>query len=89
MVMLRIKPILTGVLLLCAALHIHAGKLAVSEHMESMLYKIKGRKTEARLDAVFHKLRNTYGFNGAVLLSENNHVIYKKAYVRIFRFEIA
>lgn len=78
--MQRIKSILTGLLLLGAALHIHAGKLAVSEHMKSMLYKIKGRKTEARLDVVFQKLRNTYGFNGAVLLSENNHVIYKKAY---------
>lgn len=71
---------MTGLLLLGAALHIHAGKFAVSEHMKSMLYKIKGRKTEARLDVVFQKLRNTYGFNGAVLLSENNHVIYKKAY---------
>lgn len=78
--MQRIRSILTGVLLLCVTLHMHAGKLTVSEHMKSMLYKIKGRKTEARLDEVFRKLRNTYGFNGAVLLSENNHVIYKKAY---------
>lgn len=78
--MLRIKSVLTGLLLLGAALHIQAGKFAISEHMKSMLYKIKGRKTEARLDVVFQKLRNTYGFNGSVLLSENNHVIYKKAY---------
>jgi len=78
--MLKVKSIVIATILLLCAAQMHAGKLAVSEHMKSMLYKIKGRKTEARLDAVFQKLRNTYGFNGAVLLSENNHVIYKKAY---------
>lgn len=73
------KPSIIGISLLLFTLNGNARRLAVSEHLESMLYKIKGRKTEARLDALFQKLRNTYGFNGAVLLAENNHVIYKKA----------
>jgi CubicO group peptidase (beta-lactamase class C family) len=56
-----------------------ASGLNLAGHMEGMVHRIRARKLESRFDAIFTKLRNTYGFNGAVLLSENNHVVYRKA----------
>jgi CubicO group peptidase (beta-lactamase class C family) len=52
----------------------------LSTHMEGLLHRIKSKKTESRLDEIFNKLRSTYGFNGAVLISEKDHVIYRKAF---------
>lgn len=77
---IRFKSVLIGILLVCQVAGLNAERLLVSDHMAGMLYRIKGRKTESRLDEIFYKLRNTYGFNGAVLLSENNHIVYKKAF---------
>jgi len=56
------------------------GSKVLSTHMEGLLHRIKSKKTESRLDEIFNKLRNTYGFNGAVLISEKDHVIYRKAF---------
>jgi CubicO group peptidase (beta-lactamase class C family) len=56
------------------------GSQVLSTHMEGLLHRIKSKKTESRLDEIFNKLRNTYGFNGAVLISEKDHVIYRKAF---------
>ena len=56
------------------------GSKVLSTHMEGLLHRIKSKKTESRLDEIFNKLRNIYGFNGAVLISEKDHVIYRKAF---------
>ncbi len=43
---------------------------------DTVAFNIKAEK----IDAFFHKLYNNYGFNGTVLVSQDEHVLYKKAF---------
>ncbi len=52
----------------------------ISDQVEHLFYQIKSKRSAHKLEEIFQKLRNTYGFNGVVLISEKNHVIYKKAF---------
>jgi len=52
----------------------------VSASMEDLYFRIKAKKSEPAFDEVFKNLRKVYGFNGVALITENNHVIYKKAF---------
>ncbi|MFM2285715.1 MAG: hypothetical protein RLZZ543_1212 [Bacteroidota bacterium] len=54
------------------------GKIAAQ--VEHLFYRIKSKRSAEKLEAIFSKLRSTYGFNGVVLISEKNHIIYKKAF---------
>lgn len=54
--------------------------LGISPQIEDLFYRIKSKGSSNKLEAIFQKLRSTYGFNGVVLITEHNHVIYKKAF---------
>ena len=52
----------------------------VASEVEHVYYRVKARKSSNKLEGIFQKLRATYGFNGVVLITEKNHIIYKKAF---------
>jgi CubicO group peptidase (beta-lactamase class C family) len=52
----------------------------VSQSMEDLYFRIKAKKAETSFNQVFQNLRDKYGFNGTVLITEKDHVIYKKAF---------
>jgi CubicO group peptidase (beta-lactamase class C family) len=53
---------------------------AVADAMEELYFKIKSQKIATRIDSIFCHLHTKSGFNGVVLISEKQHVIYKKAF---------
>ena len=60
-----------------SAKHFSSG---ISPQIEDLYYRIKSKGSFTKLESIFQKLRSTYGFNGVVLITEHNHVIYKKAF---------
>jgi CubicO group peptidase (beta-lactamase class C family) len=52
----------------------------ISPQIEDLYHRIKSKGSSHKLESIFQKLRSTYGFNGVVLITEHNHVIYKKAF---------
>ncbi len=60
-----------------SAKHFSSG---ISPQIEDLYYRIKSKGSGQKLEGIFQKLRSTYGFNGVVLITEHNHVIYKKAF---------
>ena len=52
----------------------------ISPQIEDLYYRIKSKGSSHKLESIFQNLRSTYGFNGVVLITEHNHVIYKKAF---------
>lgn len=57
-----------------------AAETPVTRHMKELVSRIRAKKSQSKLDDVFQKLRNTYGFNGAVLISDQGRVVYRKAF---------
>lgn len=60
-----------------SAKHFSSG---ISPQIEDLYYRIKSKGSAHKLEGIFQKLRSTYGFNGVVLITEHNHVIFKKAF---------
>ena len=60
-----------------SAKHFSSG---ISPQIEDLYYRIKSKGSASKLEGIFQKLRSTYGFNGVVLITEHNHVIFKKAF---------
>jgi len=52
----------------------------VADGLEDLYFKIKSQKVETRIDSIFSQLQNKAGFNGVVLISENHHIVYKRAF---------
>ena len=52
----------------------------ISPQIEDLYYRIKSKGSAQKLEGLFQKLRSTHGFNGVVLVTEHNHVVYKKAF---------
>jgi CubicO group peptidase (beta-lactamase class C family) len=57
-----------------------SSKGIVAAGVEDVYYRIKSKRSSEKLEHIFQKLRSTYGFNGVVLITEKNHIIYKKAF---------
>jgi len=55
-------------------------RLVVSDGLEDLYFKIKSQKTIGKVDALFRNLQRKSGFNGVVLISEDKHVLYKRAF---------
>jgi CubicO group peptidase (beta-lactamase class C family) len=74
LIVLLLSPVLGNS---TSAKHFSSG---ISPQIEDLYYRIKSKGSSTKLEGIFQKLRSTYGFNGVVLITEHNHVIYKKAF---------
>ncbi len=81
--MVTMKPVRIFTLMFLlgfGASHCKAVEMPVTRHMKELVSRIRAKKSQTRLDDVFKKLRNTYGFNGAVLIADQGRVVYRKAF---------